>query len=65
MRQLMALLSFWQNSSASDLSWEANVGEKVNLHSRHALLKQFAPQYREASYRRCRSLMWPPGGRNV
>jgi len=65
MRQLMALLSFWQNSSASDLSWGANVGEKVNLHSRRALLKQFASQYREASYRRCHSLMWPPGGRNV
>ena len=46
----MALLSLWQNSSASDLSWEAHVGEKVNLQSRRALLKQFAPQYCEASY---------------
>jgi hypothetical protein len=26
------------------------VGERVNLQSRRALLKQFAPQYREASY---------------
>ena len=25
------------------------MGEKANLHSRRALLKQFAPQYREAS----------------
>ena len=57
MRQLMALLSFWQNSSASDLSWEAHVGEKVNLQSRRALLKQFAPQYREAWYRPKRVLM--------
>ena len=46
----MSLLSLWQNSSASDLSWEAHVGEKVNLQSRRALLKLFAPQYREASY---------------
>ena len=46
----MSLLSFWQNSSASDLSWEAHVGERLNLQSRRALLKQFAPQYREASY---------------
>ena len=57
MRQLMALLSFWQNSSASDLSWEAHVGEKVNLQSRRALLKQFAPQYREASYAQKRVLL--------
>ncbi len=57
MRQLMALLSFWQNSSASDLSWEANVGEKVNLQSRRALLKLFAPQYREASYAQKRVLL--------
>ena len=47
---LLSLLSLWQNSSASDLSWEAHVEEKVNLQSRRALLKQFAPQYREASY---------------
>ncbi len=53
----MALLSFWQNSSASDLSWEAHVGEKVNLQSRRALLKQFAPQYREASYAQKRVLL--------
>ena len=26
------------------------MGESVNLHGRRALLKQFAPQYREASY---------------
>jgi hypothetical protein len=31
------------------ISWEAHVGERVNLQSRRALLKQFAPQYREAS----------------
>ena len=53
----MALLSLWQNSSASDLSWEAHVGEKVNLQSRSALLKQFAPQYREASYAQKRVLL--------
>ncbi|MGZ3630538.1 MAG: hypothetical protein ACXVDN_23140 [Ktedonobacteraceae bacterium] len=57
MRQLLALLSFWQNSSASDLSWEAHVGEKVNLQSRRALLKQFAPQYCEASYAQKRVLL--------
>ena len=49
MRQSVALLSFWQNSSASDHFREANVGERVKLQSRRALLKQFAPQYREAS----------------
>ena len=53
----MALLSFWQNSSASDLSWEAHVGERVNLQSRRALLKQFAPQYREASYAQKRVML--------
>jgi hypothetical protein len=60
MRQLMALLSLlslWQNSSASDLSWEAHVGENVNLQSRRALLKQFAPQYGEASYAQKRVLL--------
>jgi hypothetical protein len=33
------------------------VGEKVNLQSRRALLKQFAPQYREASYAQKRVLL--------
>ena len=33
------------------------MGEKVNLRSRRALLKQFAPQYREASYAQKRVLL--------
>jgi Integrase core domain len=33
------------------------VGERVNLQSRRALLKQFAPQYREASYAQKRVLL--------
>jgi hypothetical protein len=33
------------------------VGEQVNLQSRRALLKQFAPQYREASYAQKRVLL--------
>jgi len=57
MRQSVALLSLWQNSSESDLSWEAHVEEKVDLQSRRALLKQFASQYREASYAQKRVLL--------
>jgi hypothetical protein len=57
MRQSVALLSLWQNSSESDLSLEAHVEEKVNLQSRRAFLKQFAPQYREASYAQKRVLL--------
>jgi len=38
-------------------SWEANVGESVNLQSRRALLKQLAPQYREASCAQKRVLL--------
>jgi hypothetical protein len=49
LRQLAALLSLWQNGFASYHLREVNVGEGVNLQSRRALLKQFAPQYRAAS----------------
>src|SRR5947207_4940918 len=56
MRQVAALLSFWQNGSALDQR-EANVGVRMNLQSRRALLKQFAPQYREASSAQKRVLL--------
>src|SRR5947209_10611171 len=56
MRQVAALLSFWQNGSALDQR-EANVGVRVNLQSRRQLLKQFAPQYREASSAQKRVLL--------
>jgi hypothetical protein len=49
MRQVAALLSFWQNGFASDHFRGGNCGRSVNLQSRRALLKQFAPQYGEAS----------------
>src|SRR6266568_3324944 len=39
------------------ISGEANVGARVNLQSRRALLKQFAPQYREASSAQKRVLL--------
>src|SRR5258708_31318292 len=39
------------------VSGEAPIGEAESLHARRALLKQFAPQYRKASYKRKRLLL--------
>lgn len=57
LRQVVALLSFWQNGSASDHFRGGKRGVKVNLESRRALLKQFASQYREASSAKKRVLL--------
>jgi hypothetical protein len=57
MRQLVALLSFWQNGFASNHFRGGKRGERVSLQNRRALLKQFAPQYREVSSAQKRVLL--------
>lgn len=59
MRQLEVLLSFWPTIPYRAISEEVNMGERVNLQSRRELLKQFAPQYREASLPR-NACYWIP-----
>jgi hypothetical protein len=56
-RQLAALLSFWQNGLASYHLREGKCGRKSGLQNRRALPRQFAPRYRGASSAQKRVLL--------